>query len=239
MKYPTVDIFIRTYAKDLPWLKHCLASISKYCTGFRDVIIVIPENQRAGLDGFNLTKEKIFTCAEYKDDYIGQQITKLSADNYTDAEFVIYGDSDTLFTRPCTPQDFTRDGKPLILKTKYEKVGSGIIWKPVTEKALGYKVDFEYMRRHPFCYHTSTLKALRSYMKEVHGKEMSDYVQGQPYREFSEFNVVGAFAAEKEKDKYQFQDTDDAELPELFVRQFRSWDGITSEVMKEIETILK
>lgn len=237
-KEPVVDIFIRTYYSDLKWLVYALQSINKFCSGFRDVVIVIPESQKYLLDGFNLTKEKTLTCEEYKDDYLGQQITKLYADSYSDADYILFPDSDTLFTMPVTPKDFTREGKPLILKTKYEKVETAIIWKPVTEKALGYPVEFEFMRRLPFCYHSSTLKSLREYMKDKHGKELNAYIEEQPNRAFSEFNVVGAFADKFERDKYDFQDTDDG-LPTLYVRQFWSWGGLTDEVMTEINDILK
>ena len=238
MKEPIVDIFIRTYSADLKWLSYCLRSIEKYCTGFRDVIIVIPQSQHHLLTGFSLTKEKISTCPDYKDDYLGQQITKLEADRYTDADFILFTDSDTLFTQPVTPKDFTREGKPLILKTKYEKVESAIIWKAVTEKALGFPIAFEFMRRLPFCYHSSTLNAVRNHIKERHNKDYSDYIQTQPNRAFSEFNTVGAYADKFEQDKYDFQDTDEG-LPTLYVRQFWSWGGLTEEVMAEIEKILK
>lgn len=233
---PIVDIFIRTYHKDLPWLVYCLSSIHKYCIGFRDIIIVIPESQKKALDGMNLTQEKTFVCPDYKDDYLGQQITKLYADDYSDADFICYGDSDTLFTRPITPEIITANGKPLILKTDYSKVGDAIMWKDVTEKALGFNIEFEFMRRHPFCYHGSTLKALRIHIKQLHGKELKEYVKEQP--RFSEFNAIGAFADKFEQDKYKFQNTDDG-LPPLYTRQFRSWDGITDDTMKEIIEILK
>lgn len=238
MENPTVDIFIRTYKDDIKWLRYCLASIQKFCTGFRDVVIVIPESQKKYLDELNLTREKIHTCPSYKDDYLGQQITKLYADSYSDADYILYPDSDTLFTIPVTPKDFTREGKPLILKTKYEKVETAIIWKPVTEKALSYSVDFEFMRRLPFCYHSSTLKNVREYIRQTHGIELMDYIQKQPNRQFSEFNVVGAYADKFERGKYDFQDTDDG-LPTLYVRQFWSWGGITNEVLTEINEILK
>lgn len=236
---PSVDIFIRTYSKDLQWLAYSLQSIHKFCKGFRDIIIVIPEGQKHLLDGFNLTQEKVFTCPGYKDDYMGQQITKICADQYSDAEYIMYGDSDTLITQVLRPEYLFKKGKPIILKTSYEKLGNAVPWKAVTEKALGFQVEFEFMRRHPFLYRSSTLKALREYMKELHVKEMSDYVNEQPERKFSEFNAIGAFADKFEQDKYYFQNTETEELPPLYVRQFRSWDGITDEVLSEMQNILK
>lgn len=235
----TTDIVIRTYSKDLEWLKYALQSIHKFCSGFRDIIIVIPESQKHLLDEFNLTHEKVFTCPDYKDDYLGQQITKIYADQYSDAEYIMYGDSDTLITNPIKPEFLFRENKPIILKTNYEKLGNAVPWKVVTEKALGFGVEFEFMRRHPFLYHSSTLKAFREYMKELHGKEINEFINEQPNRAFSEFNAVGAFANKFEHDKYYFQDTETEPLPPLYVRQFFSWGGLTDEVMKEIVEILK
>lgn len=238
-KEPIVDIFIRTYSGDLKWLAHSLKSIHRFCKGFRDIIIVIPEGQRHLLDGFNLTMEKIFTCDIYKDDYLGQQITKVCADYYSDAEYIMFGDSDTLITRELRPEYLFKGGKPIILKTSYEKLGDAVPWKPITERAVGFNVEFEFMRRHPFLYNASTLKLLRSHIKKVHGKEIVDYVIEQPNRGFSEFNAIGAIANKLQPDMYYFQNTETEELPPLYVRQFFSWGGITKEVSAEIDEILR
>lgn len=236
---PIVDIVIRTYSKDLEWLKYSLQSIYKFCSGFRNIIIIIPEKQKHLLDALNLTQEKIFTCPDYKDDYLGQQITKICADQYSDADYIMFGDSDTLITQPLKPEYLFREDKPIILKTSYEKIGNTVPWKSVTQKALGFDVQFEFMRRHPFLYRSDTLKEFRAYMKQLHGKEVGEYINKQPDRAFSEFNAIGAFADKFEHDKYYFQDTETEPLPPLYVRQFWSWGGITNEVLEELNNILK
>lgn len=235
---PVTDIFIRTYSKDLPWLSYALQSIHKFCRGFRDIIIVIPESQKHLLDGFNLTKEKVFTCPDYKDDYLGQQITKINADTYSDAPYIFFTDSDTLLIRETKPSDFMRNGKPFMLKTHYSKVAEAIMWKPVTEQLLQFPVEFEFMRRLPFLYHASTLKSLRIYAELKHKKTITEYVEKISNRRFSEFNAIGAYADKFENDKYVFQNTDDG-LPELHVRQFWSWGGLKPEVLQEINNILQ
>lgn len=232
----TTDIFIRTYKDDLPWLVYCLQSISKFCTGFRDVIIVVPEPHKPLLDGFNLTKEKVFTCKEYKNDYLGQQVTKLTANHYSDADFKLFMDADTLFIIPTKPEDFIINEKPFILKTHYSKVGTGIIWKDVTEVTIGHAVEFEYMRRHPMCYHRSTFSDFADHIMKLHGKTVEEYVMSR--EKFSEFNSLGAFAELYNNDKYEFRNTDDG-LPPLHVRQFWSWGGINKSVQDEINNILK
>jgi hypothetical protein len=53
------DIFIRTYGKDLEWLKYCLRSVAKYCSGFRQIVIVIPKKDFPLIS--HLTNEKVLT----------------------------------------------------------------------------------------------------------------------------------------------------------------------------------
>jgi len=43
------------------------------------------------------TQAIVLRCEEYEDDYIGQQITKLNADNFTDAPLIAHIDSDCIF----------------------------------------------------------------------------------------------------------------------------------------------
>ena len=43
-------------------------------------------------------------CHNYENDYIGQQITKLHADTYSDASVILHLDSDQVFVAPCDLQ---------------------------------------------------------------------------------------------------------------------------------------
>src|SRR5688572_1619186 len=108
----TTDIFIRTYHKDLPWLEYCLRSIHKFVTGYRQIIICIPENQASLLNRFNLTQERVITCPIYRDDYIGQQVSKLLSFRETDADFVLFIDCDVFYPRPVNVNEYFREGKP-------------------------------------------------------------------------------------------------------------------------------
>src|SRR5690348_1072398 len=153
----TVDIFIRTYKNDLEWLTYCLHSIHKHLRGFRKIIISIPKDQVHLLIPYNLTQEIIVTEEVFQDDYLGQQVSKIFAFEHTDADFILFMDSDCIVKHLCNVSDFFRNGKPILLKTKYDQVGDAICWKAITEKFLGYEVEYEYMRRLPVIYHTSSL----------------------------------------------------------------------------------
>lgn len=228
----TTDIFIRTYHKDVPWLKYCLRSIVKYCTGFRQVVICIPENQVGHLQPMGLTLEKIVACKDYgKQDYLGQQISKLSVHKYTDAEAVLYVDSDCVFDKPVTPETFLENGKPVIYKTDYSKVGDAICWKVPTEKFIGQSLQYEYMRRLPLFYFTSTIANINQNFSNLEADILA--LPG-----FSEFNLIGAYAEINESDKYLFKDTDLHNPVEPVIRQKWSWGGLTDEIRKELNQLL-
>lgn len=246
-----VDIFIRTYHKDLEWLEYCLRSIAKYATGYRDIIICIPKSQAHLLNRFGLTREKVVTCREYKADYIGQQLTKLRAFEYTDAEAILYTDSDCVFSGPFDVCEMLHNGSPIVYKTEYSKVGDAICWKEPTEKYLGYPVEYEYMRRQPLLFYTDTIKKVHNLIAQ---RENEILLRGT----FSEFNLLGAYAEKNESDRYHFVNTDtvihnqegktvsdklamadQTGIKKLNLLQFWSWGGLTDEIKAELNELLK
>ncbi len=226
------SIFIRTYHKDLVWLNYALQSIHKFGSGFSEIVICIPENQRHLLN--HLTAERIVTCPVYADDYIGQQVSKLNAHKYCNGDLILFTDSDCVFTEPFKPEDFMRDGKPLLLKTHYSKVGDAIAFQPVTSEILGFKVEYEYMRRHPSLYYKSTLLSLDHYLiLDAENKLLNRSPVG-----ISEFNIIGGYTDMYEKEDYCIIDTD-MEVPPAKLKQYWSWSGLTENEKNEIENLLK
>lgn len=236
----SIDIYIRTYEKDLKWLKYCLRSINKFVTGYRDIIICIPEDQAHLLDGWNLTKEKIVTCPVYKDDYLGQQISKIYAYGYSDADIITFVDSDLIFHTKTNLSEHLKGDQIISYKTHYSKVEGAIAWKAITEKALGQEVEYEMMRRHLFLYYRDTLKSCVGEFRQRTGMELSDYIQKQPFRQFSEFNYLSAYTDLIAQDqRYLFKDTETIMMPEMKLKQYWSWSDLTEEERNEIEEIVK
>ena len=91
-----VSIFIRTYSKDLVWLDYALRSIHKHAKGFYEIVVCIPIDQVHLLS--HLTAERVVTCPVYPNDYIGQQISKLNAHKYCKGDYILFTDSDCIFT---------------------------------------------------------------------------------------------------------------------------------------------
>ncbi len=233
------SLFIRSYHRDIKWLRYALQSIHKFCSGWDEIVIVVPQSQRSYFESLNLTREKLLTCPDYTNDYIGQQLTKLEAYEYTQADIITFWDSDVIAFEPITPDDYITDDKPILYKTDYQELigDQGYLWKGITERAAGFPVEFEYMRRLPLTYRRDTLKSLQMYFKLLHGKTPFEYVESIKDKGFSEFNLVGAYIEKFEPEKYNIIDTSTVSLPPVKARQFWSWSRLTPEeeiVIKEI-----
>lgn len=232
------DIFIKTYGGDFEWLAYCLRSIQRFCTGFNEIIIVCDEGDRAGLEQFGLTREKVFYVPLEFNGYLFQQWIKLNAHTYSEADFIMFVDSDCVFTKLTTPNDFIKSGKPIILKTPYETIPEVIFWKELTELTLKEEVEFEYMRRLPLLYRRDTIENCLNHVNPFHEQGLKTFISRQPNHEFSEFNLLGAYAEKYEGDKYKFIDTTKNELPETHVLQNWSWSKISQSKRVEIERLL-
>lgn len=236
----TTDIFIRSYHKDIPWLKYMLKSVYKNLTGYRKIVLCIPLRDKEAFVEFydpqyGLT---IVYSENYEDDYLGQQVSKLTAHLHTDADVIMYLDSDSIIKRKTDVSEFMKNGKPIIWKTKYTSVGDSGVWKPVTEKVMCRNVQYEYMRRFPFIFFRSSLIGLDDYVRRQHGCPVARYVMKQPYRHFSEFNALGAYCDIAESKRYEIIDTETVDMPESPINQYWSWGGITDQIKSEIEGVL-
>jgi FkbM family methyltransferase len=232
------DIFIRTYKGDYAWLNYCLQSIQKFCTGFRKVWVVSPDQMNVNMIP-DWVEWKVMND-ETEDGYLAQQITKLYADVITDyqSDYILHVDSDVIFTRECMPQDFfaLTDLKLIWYYTRYSEIETP--WQPITSKFMGETVPYEFMRRFPIMVPRWLYPRLREFCHKLHGMIISDYIRTQPPRAFSEFNALGAYAYKNHRDMLHFVNTLETEMPTPVARQFFSWGGITSDVKAEIETIL-
>lgn len=199
----SIDIIIKSYKPDFWLLQICLKSISRNITGYEHIILLIPEQDKDEFDTRGLPDRTfVHYVPERIPGWLWQQWLKLSAYNYSEEDYFMYGDSDCIFTYPLDLQQFIKDDKPEILFTDWSKVGDAICWREPTEEFMKEPVPFEFMRRNCCIYHRSTLLAIHKYAPNLEHTIMhSD--------RFSEFNCMGAFAYKYERDKYNFVNTDD------------------------------
>lgn len=230
----TCDIFIKSYPKDYEWLSYCLRSIQRFANGFRNVIVVT-----SGDPPPTGTAEIVHYIKESGDGYMTQQLVKLHADYFTDADFVVFMDSDTIFTRPVTPQDLIVDWKPITYFTPYASLEEkDRVWHLATSLALLEVVENEFMRRHPFVIPRGLLSELRSCFWKTHGKSVEAYVRDLGNRNFSEFNAIGAYCFKYHHDKFHWINTDER-LDPAFVHQSWSWSELTPEIRADLERALQ
>lgn len=115
--------------------------------------MVVPRSTEPWLRRTELPRNvRVEFCRDYQDDYLGQQATKLLADTFSDADYICHVDSDCIFFRPTSPQDFIVDGKPRVLMQSCELLAGHRPWQRPTEKFLGFPVFDDFMRQPPFTF---------------------------------------------------------------------------------------
>ena len=227
----SVDLFIRSYKKDFEWLSYCLKSCAKSAKGFRQVHIVVPHGDQHELN--HLTLEKVHICPRYAEDYLGQQVTKLNADLYSDADFICHIDSDTVWLHDVSPKDFIHKGKAIVYYEPYDKIGE-CPWQAIVEEAIGWKPEFEFMRRPPHTFPRWLYKDMRDHLQATHKVPFDTFVATRPDRRFSEYNTLGAYAWKHHRDKFEWRDP---RQDKDTVRQFWSWGGIDAH-REELSNLL-
>jgi len=235
---PACDLFIRTYWKDIGWLRYCLESIAAYCEGFRDVIVVAPASSRERIERAGLRPGARFVwCRDYADDYLGQQATKLMADLHSDADLICHVDSDCVFNIRTTPRDLMQGRRPFISRRSIEALGGRSPWRKPTETFLGWPVAHDYMCHPPFLFPRGLYAEVRAHATSVHGVDIETYLAAQPRRGFSEFNVLGALAWARHREAFAWIDAETSpRAPRC--RWYWSWGGIDPAIRLEIERIL-
>lgn len=216
---PQTDIFIKTCKHDEPYHVHCLRSIKKFTSGFRNTVVIEGEHEKG---------------------YLMQQVVKLNADQRTDARYILFTDSDTLFYRPVKPSDYMKDGKTIWLYTPFEKAvekegKAANKWRDAMIAFIGKPSPHEFMRRHPEMIPRWLLEAFRAYCWQKHGKSVEDYVMAND--NFSEWNVLGFYAWTFHREAFKWINTETDPMPIETVRQFWSHDPISKNI-DEIERIL-
>lgn len=236
----SIDIFIRTYPKDFTLLYYCLISIKKYIKGYRNIIICIREKDynnlihNIDLNGIKVVKEHDFAN---NIDYIGQQISKLQADIWSDADYFCYVDSDCIFTRESHLNEYYfKNNKIIILKDEWCNVGDAKCWLPGL-KNLDLLTDYEFMRRLPQIYPSSILPKIRELIVQ---KTCKDFINGCIYIhqkfKFSEFNIMGSYLFLYESEKCNFINSKDYK-EENIIKQFWSHSDLKT-IIPEIKRIL-
>lgn len=240
----TASIFIKSYPPDYGWLSYALRSINKFCHGFSEIVVAIPE----GSD-LPLTQERVVKIPEPAEhNYLWQQCCKVSADKHCKGDMIVYFDSDAIFTKDVYafdsiegPSPFVTDGKPLWLMTPMAEVTAGDKNAHAHATSMrnfsGVEPEWEYMRRLAQMIPRWANAALREFCWDRHKTSFEAWAMAQPFRGVTEFNHFGQLLHAEYPNFFHFHDTRFG-VPESFVNQRWSWGGLTNEIRQEIESIL-
>ena len=222
------DILYRSYAQDFNWLGYSLKSLKKRASGFHRVHIAVPASDFGMLP---VCDGEVHLVQDPCRGYMAQQITKLYADHFCHADYVLHVDSDCIFSSPVKPEDFFVNGKPVLLREE----GCESPWMDISARSLGWRDDAEYMRRMPIIYPRWIYSEFRDWMKERNGMPIEQWIDQQPNSEFSEFNTLGQWAYKFHRDAFEWLHPSEMKS---FCKQHWSWGGLTDEIRQEIEQCL-
>ena len=215
----TIDLFLKTYPTDYDWLPYFFKSIERYVTGFRNIVAVVEDQYEAPP---NLPANAVVKfCRSYLaggdiETNFGAAIERLRAWAYSDADVIIYVDSDCVFTRPVDLQTdpLIHAERPLIYYRPWDEAGPAVCWKALTIATLGFDPPYETMACYPATYPRSVLVDLWEHV----GGEKRLISLKTP----TDLNVMGNFALTHCQDRvlpgYAPMITNPC------VRQFWSWD---------------
>jgi len=219
-------------------LEYALASVARWCRGFLEVVVVTPRSSAGRVRRALPSWTRLVVCPDYRDDYLGQQVSKLHADEYTDADLVCHLDSDMLFTRPTTPADLLDDGRVRVVRRPVADLGRHRPWLVPTEAFLGWPVAYDFMQEPPFTFPRWLYGEVRAHALAAHGVHLDTYVTSRPPRGFSEFNVLAGYAYALHRMAFSWRDADDADRPAL-CRWYWSRGGLDGALRRELDAIAR
>lgn len=195
-------IFVASYAKDFPYLRGLLKSIQKFCLGFHRVSVAVPEQDKPLLQ--RLLREwnvldipglLVWTQDnEIKDGFMKAQLAMMNMGQYLwDCDRYCLVGSDCMFIDAVTPEHYMPNGKPMIRIDSRKFLGDANPtwhWATGTEKATGFKPDYDYMRQLPLFYTPRMLEVTKAQVHKHTGDYLRHYINAG-HKDFSESNVMG------------------------------------------------
>lgn len=202
------SLLIVTFRRDFPYLKYCLRSISRFATGFHRLHILVPTGQGDEVQSMCVVEQinMPMVVSEYEEwpgkGMMHHMLKIMYADDYCfDADFIAHIDSDCVFTEAVTPNDYIKDGRPILRYERFENIGrrhpGATAWQAPTERCLPFAIPWETMRCHPGVHIREVYPEARLLIEDKTQKTLDQYLQsvGHTYPEqFCEFVTLGNVA---------------------------------------------
>jgi len=214
----TTSILIRSFADDAAWLEYCLRSIKKFCSGFAEVVVIVPEYDRnlfCQLDGTKLNglPVRVRTYPGNRPKPMLECMESLchSEEWCPHSDLILHTDSDCIFSTPVTPETFMTGGKPDLLVRSFDSLrGQGAYcWREGVENCFKAPATHETMVRHPSVHYRGLYPSFRAQVEGLHGMSFHDWATRGPEVfpwPWSEFCCLGAWALKSMPRDYNFID---------------------------------
>ena len=272
---PTVDMFIRSYKEDLKWLSFSTAamagSMEKQQEVIRNALFVVPRDDvplfEKDLDDifqnrslpqslrsrFLVMQSKIKTLKGYEE----QMLDKMHADLYTDAQYIVFFDTDTVFARDLTrDQLFDPEGRPRLCYRSVKSCGEACeMWMQTKVKFMlgqGDMLDQEYMCTLGQAYTREIFARTREEVEKHNGEEWAGWLHRAQRPEgsveespvpFTEFNALGAILWRDFHDKVHWADSAVGEELDALNRPIQTWSWeknttVVEKAMNKFECLI-
>jgi hypothetical protein len=235
------SVFYVTYRNDAWWFDRSIRSVFKNLKGYSEIVAVAPEQDRDVFEKYTNVRWN-FIPDWPGSNYYWQQWVKLEAMRYcANSSKVFHIDSDVMVIRETNIISF-ENFWPI---TPYSSLPSDFVWRQPTEKVIGRKVDFEYMRCFPFVVNSEHYDMAIQHVAKHFNKTLEQYIREQsaipPQNgSFSEFNFLGALAHTFHPHLYNWIDLSRDKLPEIYENVVQLWSHTPiQEAEKQLEEILK
>ncbi|XP_013381563.1 uncharacterized protein LOC106152497 [Lingula anatina] len=136
-----------------------------------------------------------------------QQWSMFYPENYTNAEYVGFVDTDTLFVSTVTPEDLFLNGKPVVIGVYGSLLNSW--WRGValkTSKLFGKPEVMKCMGYFPVIVKVEHIVKLRHYLEKRHNKPFDDIFKEYTVVDiFSQFNIMCQYVYTFHRSEYNFR----------------------------------
>lgn len=199
--------------------------------------------------------ERVYYVKPWPDTYNFHMYVTLLATDFTDAELVMFVDSDLMLVHPASLTDFTEDSKPIIY---YEETANLLAhqdptmkvhcrtWYPIMEKFLGVRPTRDYMAAFPLLYWADTIQGVRRLITQQTGKSVEDALYSSTpfkperftshYFTFCDYEILGMWAHLYDPKRYCFRHA--GKRSEAKTRLYHSWSQWSDKTRDELEKLL-
>lgn len=158
----TIDVVIKSYPQDYDFLVYAFRSLERV-RGYRNVVLILeeqyPEPSELPSNAI-VSRSRRYVGTDYPSDH-GAVIERLRAWDHSDADVLIFSDSDCCWSRDVDLQTepTINAEKPIVLWRTWEEAGGAAFLEAPAARTLGYEPKVETMCRYPFCVPRDVLKA--------------------------------------------------------------------------------